>query len=127
MINKLKLIFEDINKNKEELKLQIQKTFTTIRNELNNREDELLLEVDKKFESLFFKEDIIKESEKLPNKIKISLEKSKLIDKYKDNELSFLINECLNIETNIQEINSINKYIIKGIIIFLILFLIQII
>ena len=114
-INKLKLIFEDINKNKEELKLQIQKTFTTIRNELNNREDELLLEVDKKFESLFFKEDIIKESEKLPNKIKISLEKSKLIDKYKDNELSFLINECLNIETNIQEINSINKYIIKGI------------
>ena len=109
MINKLKLIFEDINKNKEELKLQIQKTFTTIRNELNNREDELLLEVDKKFESLFFKEDIIKESEKLPNKIKISLEKSKLIDKYNDNELSFLINECLNIEANIQEINSIHK------------------
>ena len=113
-INKLKIIFEDINKNKEELKLQIQKTFTTIRNDLNNREDELLLEVDQKFESLFFKEDIIKESEKLPNKIKISLEKSKLIDKYNDNELSFLINECLNIETNIQEINLINQNIIKG-------------
>ena len=38
-INKLKTIFEKINKNKEELKLKVQKIFTIIRNELNNRED----------------------------------------------------------------------------------------
>ena len=68
------------NENKEELKLNIQNIFTKIRNELNKREDELLFEVDKKFNDIFGNEDIIKESEKLPNKIKISLEKGKKID-----------------------------------------------
>ena len=46
-IDNLKVIFEKIIKNKEDLKLNIQQIFTKIRNELNNREDELLLEVDK--------------------------------------------------------------------------------
>ena len=54
---------------KETLKLNIQKIFTNIRNSLNNREDELLLEVDKKFEDKYFKEELIKDSEKLPNRI----------------------------------------------------------
>ena len=62
-INQLRLIFEKINKNKEELKLKIQQIFTKIRNVLNDREDELLLEADKEFEEKYFKEDIIKESE----------------------------------------------------------------
>jgi len=69
-----------MNKNKEELKLNIQKIFTKIRSEINNREDQLLIEIDKKLENLFYKEDIIKEKEKLPLKIKDSLEKGKLID-----------------------------------------------
>ncbi len=76
-INSLKRIIEKINENKEELKIQIQKIFTKIRNELNEREDKLLLEVDKKFEEKFFNENIIKESEKMPNKIKACLEKKK--------------------------------------------------
>ena len=66
-INNLKIISQKLNENKEQLKLKIQKIFTKIRNELNNREDELLLDIDKRFENLFFKEEIIKDSEKLPN------------------------------------------------------------
>ena len=42
-INVLKQIFEKINNNKEELKLNIQKIFTKIRNELNSREDEIFV------------------------------------------------------------------------------------
>ena len=109
-INEIKKMFEKINENKENLKTKIQKIFTTLRNEIKNREDKLLIEVDKKYEELFFNEDIIKESEKLPNKIKISLKKGKLIEiNWKENKLNSLINDCLNIEKNIESINKINK------------------
>ena len=77
-INKLKIIVEKMNEKKEELKLKIQKIFTNIRNLINDREDQLLLEVDKQFENSFCNEDILKESEKLPKKIKLSLEKEEL-------------------------------------------------
>ena len=79
-IKNLKIIFDKINQNKEKLKLEIQKVFTKIRTELNNREDKLLLEVDKYFDNNCFNEDIIKRSEKLPMKIKTSLEKGKLME-----------------------------------------------
>ena len=114
-INKIKNIFNKISKDKEELKVKIQKIFTKIRNEINNREDELLLEVDKQFENVFFNEDVIKNSEKLPNKIKSSLEKCRNLDKedYNENEISILINECLNIENNIKDIKNVNENIKK--------------
>ena len=113
-IKNLRKIYDKINENKEELKLNIQKIFTKIRNELNNREDKLLLEVEKHFDDVFFKEEFIKESEKLPNKIKISLERGKNLDKeYKDDKLNLLINECINIENNITEIKNINNNINK--------------
>ena len=113
-INEIKIIFEKVEKNKEELKMNIQKIFTKLRNTLNDREDELLFEVDKQFNELFINENIIKESEKLPNKIKISLEKGKEIDKnWKDNKLNFLINDCINIENNIKNINKINDNVKK--------------
>ena len=83
-INKIKEMVEKINENKENLKIKIQKIFTGIRNYLNNREDILLQEVDKQYENVYFKEDIIKISEKLPNKIKISLEKGNKIVKEKE-------------------------------------------
>ena len=86
-INDLKKIFEKISKNKEELKLNIQKIFTKIRNEINNREDFLLIEVDKQFEKIYFNEDIIKENEKLPNKIKFALDKGKIISQKINNEI----------------------------------------
>ena len=45
-------------------------------------------------------------SEKLPKKINYSLEKGKEMNKdWKDNELSLLINNCINIEKNLSDIN----------------------
>ena len=44
-INEIKKIYEDINKNKEDLKIKIQTIFTKLRNELNKKEDKLLLEI----------------------------------------------------------------------------------
>ena len=72
------------------------------------------MEVDKKFDNLFFKEDIIKEGEKLPNKLKESLEKGKIIiNDWNKDKLNSLINDCLNIENNIKDINIINESIKK--------------
>ena len=115
LINKLKNIFEKINIKKEELKLSIKQIFTKIRNTLNKREDEILLEVDKKFEEISFTEKLIRESGGLPKKIKMSLEKCKVINnEWKDkNKLSSLINDCINIENNIREIKEINENIKK--------------
>ena len=112
-INELKTIFENINKTKEELKLYTQKVFTKIRSAINEREDELLNEIDNKYNENFCKEDIMEEINKLPNKIKKSLEKAKLSDNdwNDNNKLSSLINDCINIENNIKNINYINNNI----------------
>ena len=48
-INNLKKMFDKKNMEKEELKIEVQKMFTKIRNELKNREDLLFYELDKKF------------------------------------------------------------------------------
>ena len=93
-INEMKVIFEEINKSKEDLKLKVQEIFTKIRNA---------------------KEDLIKESERLPNKIKKSIDKGKIIEKeWDENNLSSLINDCINIENSIKEINKINDNIKKS-------------
>ena len=114
-INGLKIIFAKIMENKEELKQNIQKIFTKIRNVLNDREDELLIEVDKQFDKLYCSEDLIVKNEKLPNKIKISLEKGKIIEpEWNDNnKLNLLINDCINIENNINYYNEITENIKK--------------
>ena len=49
-------MYEKIDKSKEELKRNIQKIFTKLRNALNDREDELLLEVDNRYNELYFNE-----------------------------------------------------------------------
>ena len=105
-INQLNEIIKNIDKNKEEVKQKIQNIFTKIRNAINEREDKLLLEVDTKFENFLSSQNIIKNNEKLPNKIKKCLEKGKLInDEWSDNNLAQLINECINIEDCIKIIN----------------------
>ena len=110
-INELKLIYEKIEKSKEELKANIQKTFTKLRSAWNDREEELLKEVDNKYE-LYFNENIIKDCDKLPNKIKISLQKGKEIEnKLNNNKLNLLINNCINIENNIKNIKILNESI----------------
>ena len=113
-INELKKIFQKIEKDKENLKLEIQNIFTKLRNAINNREDELLIEIDNIFNNNYFNEDIIKKGEKLPKEIKISIEKGKLIDKeWDNNNLSSYINDCIKIEKNIKNINIINENINK--------------
>ena len=115
-INEIKIIFEKINKNKEDLKLDIQKVFTTIRNKINEREDEVLLEVDKIYEDLFFKEEIVKEGENLPKRIKQSIQQGNIINNgWNENkyDLNFLLNDCINIENDIKEIDIINDNIKK--------------
>ena len=113
-MKELKEIFIKIEKDKEELKLEIQKIFTKIRNAINDREDELLIEVDNFYLDKFINDDIIKKGEKLPKRIKLSLEKGKSINKEWDNDnLSSYIYDCINIENNIKIINEINENINK--------------
>ena len=112
-IDNLKTMFKKLEEEKEELKMKIQTVFTKLRNSLNAREDELLSDVDKKFEEEYFNEDLIKEAEKLPKKIKTSLDKGKSIDNNEDIILNSFINDCINIENNIKEIDNINSNIIK--------------
>ena len=98
--------------------MEIIKIFTQIRNIINEREDKLLAQIDDKFNKLFLKEDdnIIKKSEKLPNIIKTSLEKGKIINEKWDNDKNILnsnINDCIKIENSIKIINDLNKNIEK--------------
>ena len=54
IFKEMKEIFENVEKNKEDLKLKVQKAFTKIRTALNEREDKLLEEIDN-----FFIKDIL--------------------------------------------------------------------
>jgi len=96
--------------------MKISKIFTKIRSILNEREDQLLLELDQKFNDLYFKEDIIKKGEKMPNNIKTLIDKGKLllnVEWNDENKLIERINDCINIEENIKNIIEINQNIEK--------------
>ena len=113
-INELKNLFNEINENKEQLKIDVQKIFTNLRNALNNREDELLNEIDKEFNNIYGNDDIIRKGEKFPEKIKKSIEKGKLIEKeINNNKLISILNDCITIENNINDISKINETIDK--------------
>ena len=114
LIKEIKLIIEKVEDDKEQLKLEIQKMFTKLRNLINNKEDEILLQIDKKYEELYFDKDYILELEKLPDKINKSLKKGKIIEKdIEKYKLSSFVFDCLNIENNIININEINENIKK--------------
>ena len=108
----------DLNKSKENndnLKLTIQQTFNKIRNQLDLREKELLSEADKNMNDLSMKKNIINKLEEAPKKIESFLNKGKLIEnKWKENNLSISITQCLNIEKNLEEINSYKDIINKN-------------
>ena len=95
--------------------MKIAKTFTQIRNIINEREDQLLLQIDNKFDDIYFNEEIIRQSQNLPNKIKISLDKGKLIEQEWNNidKLGSIINDCINIEKSISDIKKMNENIEK--------------
>ena len=117
LINDLKKILEEIDKNKEIVKEEIQKIFTKIRNELNNREDELLIEIDQIFEKKFNYENVdnILKDKIYLEKIKIFIEKGKITEKEweKNKNKIILINDCINIEKAIDKINNINSNLEK--------------
>ena len=122
-IVELKNILEKNEEEKEKLKIEIQNIFTKLRTALNEREDQLLLEVDNNFNNLFKNKNLYKEGENLPKTLNKYLEKGKIIDKeWKNDNLKIMINHCINIEKNIENINKINtdindynlkKFIIK--------------
>ena len=113
-LKELKDLFNKIEKDKEELKSEIQKIFIKIRTTINEREDKLLLDIDNIFNNKFMNEDLINKGDKLPKKIKISLEKGKSISKeWDNNNLNSYINDCINIENNIKIIKEINENINK--------------
>ena len=63
---------------------------------------------------IYINEEIIKDCDKLPNKIKISLEKGKEIENnWNNNTLPLLINNCINIENNSTNIKLLNENIGK--------------
>ena len=112
-INELKKIYEEIDKNKEDLRKKVQTVFTKIRNALNEKENKLLKDIDEQYNKIFFKEDLVKESESLPKKLKNSIDKGKKIEKeeWNDDNLPSLINDCINIEENIKKVNKIDNNI----------------
>ena len=114
-ITELKNLYEKINKDKNDLKEKIQKIFNRLRNCLNEREDEILLKIDKQFNSYFFNEEIIKEGEKLPNKIKKTLDMGNIEDEEwnDDKNLSRIINFCIKIEKDLEIINDVSECIRK--------------
>jgi len=110
----IKKIYDQINENKENLKIKIQKIFTKLRNILNNREDELLDNIDKENEKIYFKNIFVRDIEKLPDKIKSSLEKCKAFDENiitKNENIHKLLKDCTEIENNINTINKIKSNI----------------
>jgi len=115
LINEIKVVFEKINKDKEELKLNIQKIFTKIRNAINEREDEILSKVDELFDNVYIKESEMNEIDKYPNKIKMLLKQGKsTIEQWnkeicEQNELSYLMYNCINIEKTLLNINNMEQ------------------
>ena len=58
-VNKFKTLKEEINKNKENLIMEIQKVFTNLRNILNSREDQVLTQVEEVYKKVYFDDNII--------------------------------------------------------------------
>ena len=110
IINELKTINENTTNDKEELKKKIQETFTKIRTILNEKEDKLLSKVDEIYNNSYLTDEIVKSSEKLPNKIKLSLEKGNILQKdWNENDLANYLDICLYVENNLKEVNKIKN------------------
>ena len=109
-MNELKLMLDNINKEKEKLIISVQEIFTKLRNEINKREDELLMEIDEKYKNIISDENMEKQNEKLPKTIKDLIEKGKLIEKDWDkNNLNSTINDCIKIENKLIGIKNISE------------------
>ena len=112
LINEIKIVFQNMDKNKKELQINIQKIFIKIRKAVNERENEILLKVDELFSNNSNKEkEMNEEYDKFINKIKDLLKQSKNgienLNRNKDyNKLSSFINDCINIEKSLLNIKN---------------------
>ena len=114
-INLIKSFYEKNNALKEDLKSNILKIITNLRNKLNEREDELLSEVDNIFSSIYPDEKLILNYEKIPKKINAILDKRNSLDEQFNDSclLNSFINDCINIEKDFNEIQEIVELIDK--------------
>ena len=113
-VEEMKNMFENMNKDKENAIINIQKIFTQLRNKINKKEDEIIAQIKNKFDKLYFKEDFLKTSTKLPNKVNKLLEQGKLVNKeWKEEKIISSINNCIQIEQSIKKINTIKEKIKK--------------
>ena len=100
-LEKLSELNNNEKMNKE--KIKVQNIFTKIRSSLNDREEKLLSDIDNLYNES-------KINEELSNKIEKNLEKGKKINEdWNENKLSFIINDCINIEKNMKEFNLLNE------------------
>jgi WD40 repeat protein len=104
-------LFEKIKKNKEQVKQNIKNVFTKIKNAINQKEKEILAEVDKQFETTFFNDSTLKDSEKLPEKVQAAIDKGKSINEEwdKNEKVNSLIYDCITIENYIRTMQKIKE------------------
>ena len=92
--------------------MEIQKVFTNLRNALNNREDQILTQVEEVYKKVYFDDSIIKQSEKLNEKVKKCLESVNKLNDIK-NELNYEIYYYIEFSNELNKINELNQKMIK--------------
>ena len=116
MLKEIKRIYDKNKPKKDEIKQNIKNIFNNFRYLLDKREKELLNELDNSFEKIFFNEEFFKNHKKIPNKIEYNLKKAKaVIEKWEEDEkngnLNNIINDCVNIEKNLEKFLKIKEKI----------------
>ena len=115
LIKKFKISIDKINANKDEIKMRIQGIFSIIKKMLNEKEEKLLNEVDKKYDKILIKDDVLENAEKLPKKVKLTLQMGNSIKQdLKINNINSFINDCSLIDNKMKEINNIRDDIKKS-------------
>ena len=121
--DEIKDIYNDIINEKKELIKIIEKMFEEIKETVNKREQELISEINNQFNDVYCSEDTFEKSKNLYKKINTCLNKGKNlnnnftnsdnINNKNDINLNYFINECIDIEKNINEIKNIHEKIKK--------------
>ena len=112
-IKNIKVNPEEIKESEDNFKSEIKSIFEKLRTELNNRESMLTSEADKYFNENYFNEGIVNKIDEIKSLLKNA---ESIDDDWEDDDkLNELINNCINIENNVNEINTIQgklkKYI----------------
>ena len=109
-------IIERVNPIKEKIISNIKNIFNDVRILLDELSQDLLNDVENLYNQNFFSENYLRECNKLPTKIKYNIEKGKnVLDNWKEGEkvgkMNSLINDCINIENNVEDLKNIQDKI----------------